>query len=166
MVKQVTFFIVQFLFIISFAFGAEKIFEIVSAGKNLKDHEAEIISHIIMKGAFKPELLNRFDATILFHPLTKENLFEIAKLMLQKVAKKLGEKGMILTVDKPLIDFVVQGGYNPTFGARPMNRMIQNTIEEHLADLIIRDELTAGQTVSFEIISNATDKTGLKPIIS
>ncbi len=153
------------MFIATSNAGAEKIFDIVSTGKDLKKFETEIVADIVKQGILKPELINRFDATVLFHPLTKENLFEIAKIMLNKVAKRLAEKGMILTVDKELIDFVVTGGYNPTFGARPMNRLIQDTVEQHLADLIIREELTAGQTVSFKILSNEDNKNSLKPIV-
>jgi ATP-dependent Clp protease ATP-binding subunit ClpC len=151
------------LFIATSNAGAENIFEIVSAGKNLKDYETDIIAKIIKQGDFKPELINRFDATILFHPLTKENLFEIAKIMLAKVAKKLGEKGMVFSINKELIDFIVEGGYNPTFGARPMNRLIQDTVEQNLADLIIRGDLTAGKTISFNVISNNHDKKSLEP---
>jgi len=154
------------MFIATSNAGAEKIFELVSAGKNLKEAEGDIISHIVNQGIFKPELLNRFDATIIFQPLTKENLYEIAKLMLQKVAKKLGVKGMTFDFDKELIDFIVQGGYNQTFGARPMNRLIQDTVEDHLADLIIRNQLNAGQTVSFKVIANTGTKESLEPIIT
>jgi ATP-dependent Clp protease ATP-binding subunit ClpC len=154
------------MFIATSNAGADKIFEIVSAGKNLKDYETEIIANIIKQDVFKPELINRFDATILFHPLTKENLADIAKLMLQKVAKRLGEKGMTFSINKELIDFIATGGYNPTFGARPMNRLIQDTVDQNLADLIIRGNLTTGGTVSFKVIANASDKSSLKPIIS
>jgi ATP-dependent Clp protease ATP-binding subunit ClpC len=154
------------MFIATSNAGAEKIFEIVSAGNNnLKKFETEITSYIVKNGIFKPELLNRFDATVLFHPLTKENLTEIAKLMLQKTAKRLGEKGMIFSIDNKLIDFIVHGGYNPTFGARPMNRLIQDTVEQHMADLIIRGTLNAGQTISFDVLSDTADKDSLRPIV-
>lgn len=153
------------MFIATSNAGADKIFELVSSGKNLKDSETEITAEIVKKGIFKPELINRFDATILFHPLTKENLAEIADIMLKKVAKRLGEKGMVLTIDKDLIGFIVQGGYNPTFGARPMNRLIQDTVEQHLADLIIRGELTAGKTISFKVVDTVNNKDSLKPIV-
>jgi ATP-dependent Clp protease ATP-binding subunit ClpC len=153
------------MFIATSNAGADKIFEIVSAGKNLKNFENEIISNIIKQDILKPELINRFDSTVLFHPLSKEDLSEIAKLMLQKVAKKLGEKGMVFSIDKELINFVVRGGYNPTFGARPMNRLIQDTIEQHMADLIIRGKLNVGQTINFEIMAETTDKDSLRPIV-
>jgi ATP-dependent Clp protease ATP-binding subunit ClpC len=153
------------MFIATSNAGAEKIFELVSAGKNPKDYETEIIAGIVKDGALRPELLNRFDSAILFQPLTKENLSEIASLMLKKVAKKLGEKGMVLSIDKELINFIVQGGYNQTFGARPMNRLIQDTVEKHIADLIIRGTLTAGQTIIFKVITNNGGKNDLEPTV-
>lgn len=154
------------IFIATSNAGADKIFEIINAGKNLNDSENEIVANIIKDGILKPELINRFDGTILFHPLTKENLVEIAQLMLKKVAQRVADKGITLTIDKDLIDFLVQNGYNPTFGARPMNRLIQNTVEEHLSDLIIREQLTAGKTIGFKVIGSTGSKDSLKAIIS
>ncbi len=151
------------LFIATSNAGSEKIFELVSAGKSLKESETEIISYIIKQGDFKPELINRFDATILFHPLTKENLAEIAEMMLEKIVKLTGNKGITFVINKELINFLAQGGYNPTFGARPMNRLIQDTVEGHLSDLIIRNELTAGQTVEFSVIGKTFTKEDLEP---
>jgi len=111
----------------------------------------------------KPELINRFDGTIIFHPLTVENLKEIAKIMLQKVVDRLSNKGMTMTVNQDLIDYIATHGYNPSFGARPMNRLIQDTVEDHLADLIIRNQLSAGQTVEFSITSSTGTKVDLVP---
>lgn len=153
------------MFIATSNAGSEKIFDLISSGKNIKNHESEIVSDIIKQGIFRPELINRFDATILFHPLTKENLYDIADLMIKKVTKKLAQKGIVLSVDKDLIDFIVTGGYNQTFGARPMNRLIQDTVEQHLADLIIREELSAGKKISFKIISTENSKNSLVPLI-
>lgn len=153
------------MFIATSNAGAEKIFEMVSAGKNMRENESEIISYIIKQDIFKPELINRFDATILFHPLSKEDLAEIARLMLAKITKKLEEKGIILSLNKELINFVTEKGYNLTFGARPMNRLIQDTVEQHLADLIIREQLNPGQTVEFTVIGNGDTKNDLLPKI-
>lgn len=151
------------MFIATSNAGAEKIFEIVSAGKNLKNYEAEIIAHIIKEGIFKPELINRFDASILFHPLTKENMTDIAQISLQKVAKRLGEKGMVLSITKELVSFIAEKGFNSTFGARPMNRLIQDTVEQHLADLIIREQLSPGQTVEFSVVGTGDTKDDILP---
>lgn len=153
------------IFIATSNAGADKIFEIISNGKNLQQSETEIISNIIKDDILRPELINRFDGTILFHPLSRENLSEIAKLMLKKVEKRLADKGITLKIDNELIDFLTINGYNPTFGARPMNRLIQDIIEDHLSDLIIRGQLIGGKTISFKILSNENKKESLKPII-
>lgn len=154
------------IFIATSNAGATKIFDIVSAGQNLLEKKDEIISTIIRDEAFKPELINRFDATVIFHPLSQENMVEIAKLMLKKVAKRLEKKGVTFEYSPEVTSFVATNGYNPTFGARPLTRFIQDTIEEHLSNLIIRQELNAGQTVSFEVIDSRPTKESLKPVIS
>ena len=151
------------IFIATSNAGAEMIFDLVSKGKDLSKSEGEIISSIISRGIMKPELINRFDGTIIFHPLTVENLKEIAKIMLQKVVDRLSNKGMTMTVNQDLIDYIATHGYNPSFGARPMNRLIQDTVEDHLADLIIRNQLSAGQTVEFSITSSTGTKVDLVP---
>jgi lipid-A-disaccharide synthase len=93
----------------------------------------------------------------------------ISYLLAKKLIKVKYISLVNLIMDKPvvkeLINFIAQGGYNPTFGARPMNRLIQNTVEQHIADLIIRNTLTAGQTISFSIIGKNDTKDDLKPII-
>jgi ATP-dependent Clp protease ATP-binding subunit ClpC len=154
------------IFIATSNAGAEKIFELISQNKKLQDSEREIISSIIEKGIFRPELINRFDATILFHPLTQENLKDIAKLMLKKVAKRLSDKGVTLAVGQDIVDFLAAGGYSPTFGARPMNRLIQDTIEEHLSDMIIRQELVPGSKIEFKVLESTPQKSSLKPVVS
>ncbi len=154
------------IFIATSNAGADKIFDLVQRNISLKEHEQEIIAHIVDKGIFAPELINRFDATVLFHPLTKENLVEISRIMLNNLAKTLAKKGMTLDIDQALITFIAHGGYNPSFGARPMHRLIQNTVEQHLADLIIRQQIDVGSKISFKILSDVPDKDSLKPVIT
>jgi ATP-dependent Clp protease ATP-binding subunit ClpC len=154
------------IFIATSNAGATKIFDIVSSGQNLLEKKDEIISTIIRDEAFKPELINRFDATVIFHPLSQEDMLQIAKLMLKKVAKRLEKKGVTFEYSPEVISFVATNGYNPTFGARPLTRFIQDTIEEHLSNLIIRQELVAGQTIGFKVTDNRPVKESLEPIIS
>jgi ATP-dependent Clp protease ATP-binding subunit ClpC len=154
------------IFIATSNAGADKIFNIINQGKKLHDSESEIIAHVIEQGIFRPELINRFDSTVLFHPLTKDNLVDIAGLMLKKVAKRLANKGIVFNSNQELINFLANGGYNPTFGARPMNRLIQDTIEEHLSDLIIRGDLKAGNKIEFNVLASLPEKESLKPIVS
>ena len=106
-----------------------------------------VLTEIINRAIFKPELLNRFDGVILFHPLTAENLKIIAKFQLQKLAKRLKEKGLELIITDPLLNFLVSVGQDPKFGARPMNRAIQEKVEQTIAEKMLRGELQAGSKV-------------------
>ncbi len=106
-----------------------------------------ITAEIINRGVFKPELLNRFDGVILFHPLKEEHLRKIARLMLEKFAKRLKEKGIELVITDGLVEYLVSVGQDPKFGARPMNRAIQEKVEQVIAEKMLRREIAAGSRV-------------------
>ncbi len=103
-----------------------------------------IVNEIINRGIFKPELLNRFDGVILFHPLSTENLQKIAGLMLKKLAGRLAEKGIELVINDALLKAVMAAGTDPEFGARPMNRAIQEKVEQVIARKIIAGQAPSG----------------------
>ncbi len=110
----------------------------VSAGKDL------LIDSLVERGLFKPELLNRFDGTILFHPLDDMALRAIAGLMLKKLSDRLLEKGVTLVVNDFLLDFLVKKGSDPKFGARPLQRALQDTIESVIARKMLEGKLAPG----------------------
>ena len=89
---------------------------------------------------FKPEFLNRVDDIIVFHPLTKENIRLIARLLIKSVGKRLADLPVTLEVDDSAIDLIVEQGFDVTFGARPMKRAIQKMIENPVAESIIKGE--------------------------
>ncbi len=142
------------IFIATSNAGADKIFAMVEAGKNPKDAQEEIIADIVSKGLFKPELINRFDATIIYKPLENADLQQIAKIMLGKLADRMKEKGLTLQISDALVDYVVKNGSNKAFGARPMNRFIQDNVEGNIANLILKDEAVSGKTISFSVDGN------------
>ncbi|MDO8564995.1 MAG: hypothetical protein Q7R88_03315, partial [bacterium] len=109
----------------------------------------KIVAEIINRAIFKPELLNRFDGVVLFSPLSESNLRTIARLQLQKLAKRLQEKGLTLVITDALLDYLVSVGQDPKFGARPMNRAIQEHVEQKIAEKLLRGEISAGSTVEF-----------------
>lgn len=113
------------------------------AGSGVLDKDA-IITEIINRGIFRPELLNRFDGLILFHPLSVEHLQKIAGLMLKKLQKRLTEKGIDLVINDALMKSVMDAGTDPQFGARPMNRAIQEKVEQVIAHKIISGEAKPG----------------------
>jgi ATP-dependent Clp protease ATP-binding subunit ClpA len=120
-------------------------------GGNLTEKKSEIIDSIVRDGVFRPELLNRFDGVILFHPIEAKHLRDIAKLMLGRLGKRLSARGYELIVNDELLDFLVKFGSDPKFGARPMNRAIQDKIEQRIADKIIKNELVSGQKIEFSM---------------
>ena len=133
--------------------GAEYIREYVEkkAGYAYSFFKKELVEHLLREGIFRPEFLNRFDAVIIFKPLTRENLVNIAILMLQKLNKRLIlGRGIQFIVTKELAEKVAKLGYYPEFGARPMNRVIQDRIENKIATKILRGELRRGDMIEIK----------------
>lgn len=146
------------IFIATSNAGAEKIWSMVRAGQDPAAARDEIINEIVNAGTYKPELLNRFDDCIIFHPLSPDELKQIAGLMLKKLAKRLEPKGITLKVTDYLAAQVCQDGANEVFGARPMNRYIQDNVEQLIADKIIEGGLKPGMTVEFLPPANNQEK--------
>jgi len=130
--------------------GAELIREYVEkkADYAYSFFKKELIAHLLHEEVFRPEFLNRFDATIIFKPLTKQNLFDIVILMLQKLNNRLMKgRGIQLMVTEKLAKKIAELGYDPEFGARPMNRVIQDKIENKIAAKILKGEAQRGDTI-------------------
>ncbi|MDD5050795.1 MAG: AAA family ATPase [Candidatus Pacebacteria bacterium] len=127
--------------------GSDIIFKTVESGKDLQAEKNNLIDSIIEQGIFKPELLNRFDGVILFRPLNDEELRKIATLMLTKLQARLREKGVEFVINDATLDEVVKAGTDPKFGARPMNRAVQDKVEQLVADKMIRGEISSGSKV-------------------
>ncbi len=128
--------------------GSQLILQTVSQRQELSTLNQEIINHIIKEGVFRPELLNRFDSTIIFEPLKLEEQGQIAGLMLGGLYDRVKERGFELTVNRDLMDFLVEKGYSPQFGARPMQRVLQDVLEEKIAQLIISGAVAKGGNIT------------------
>ena len=100
---------------------------------------------------FKPEFLNRVDDIIVFHPLTKDNTRAIAQLLLKNVGKRLADLPVTLNIDESAIDLIVDSGFDPTFGARPMKRAIQKMVENLVAESIIKGETKPNTTINLTV---------------
>lgn len=94
-----------------------------------------------LKQYYAPEFLNRFDGIVLFKPLDREGIKQIASLMLKRVAKDLEARGVELRVESSALDALAEVGFDPDFGARPMRRAIQDKVENQLAELVLKGEL-------------------------
>ena len=104
-----------------------------------------------VKKFFRPEFLNRIDATIVFHALSKEQMHQIVDLMLQEVAKNVIEKGISMEVTEAAKDFLVEKGYDPEFGARPLRRVIQDHVEDTLSEDLLAGKFGPGDAVIVDV---------------
>ncbi len=104
-----------------------------------------------VKRFFRPEFLNRIDGTVVFHALSQEHMLEIVDLMLAEVAFNLVEKGIGLEVTQEAKDWLAEKGYDPSFGARPLRRIIQDNLEDKLSDAILGGSITPGDTAIIEV---------------
>ena len=104
-----------------------------------------------LKQMFRPEFLNRIDATIVFHSLTKEQIREIVELELKRVREQLTEQGITLDVSTEAMDLLGDRGYDHTYGARPLRRIIQNLIEDPLAEGLLDSRFADNTTIRVEV---------------
>ncbi len=100
-----------------------------------------------IKQFFRPEFLNRIDETIVFDELTKKQLRNIVSLLTNKLVVRLQRKGITLKLSRAALDKIVQDGYDPENGARPLKRAIQNDVEDKVAEMLINGEVKSGDTL-------------------
>lgn len=101
----------------------------------------------LLKQTIRPEFLNRIDETILFLPLTKQNVREIVVLQLKALQKRLSNQGIKLVVKEEAIDWIAEAGYDPFFGARPVKRVIQKQVMNELSKALLGDRIDASKNV-------------------
>ena len=94
-----------------------------------------------LKRVFNPEFLNRLDETITFHPLSQSHISHIIDLMIDDVNTQLHKKNMVLQLSGEAKDWLIQKGYDPVYGARPLRRLIQRYIEDPLAEDVLKGHL-------------------------
>lgn len=107
----------------------------VGFDQNDKVEKADVVEQL--QDYFKPEFLNRFDSIIQFKPLAKEHLLQIVDIMLDELNEQLNEVGKSITVTDEVKEKIVELGYNPSFGARPLRRTIQEQLEDQIADFVL-----------------------------
>jgi ATP-dependent Clp protease ATP-binding subunit ClpB len=101
----------------------------------------------VVQRSFKPEFLNRLDEIIVFHPLDNEEILRITELQIDRLAKRLAERGLQLEVDPAVTTAVANEGYDPVYGARPMKRVIRRRIENLIARALLEGNIQEGDTV-------------------
>jgi len=111
-----------------------------------------------LKKVFRPEFLNRIDDVIVFHKLQKEEIKQIVDLLLRRIRASMADRGLQLELTDEAKDLLVDKGWDPAMGARPLRRAIQRYIEDPLADFVLRAELTPGATVMVEKAPDEDDR--------
>ncbi len=105
-----------------------------------------------LRRAFRPEFLNRLDETIMFHPLTKANLSGIIDIMVESLRKRLADRALKLEITDAAKQLIISHGYDPLYGARPLRRYLQASVETLIARTILSGELSAGATITVDAV--------------
>jgi ATP-dependent Clp protease ATP-binding subunit ClpC len=100
-----------------------------------------------VKRTFKPEFLNRIDEVVVFHPLSQQNLVQIVELEISMVKERLREQGISVEVDQSAKELLVEKGFDPVYGARPLKRVIQRLLEDPLAEAVIAKRVKSGTAI-------------------
>ncbi len=123
--------------------GSEKNAEKDEAARFARIREAVMVE---LKRTFKPEFLNRIDETIVFRQLTEEDIVKIAHRMLTITGKRMAQQGITLTADEDAVAMLAKNGFDAEYGARPLRRSIQNTVEDAVAEQMLEGKLKSGDT--------------------
>jgi ATP-dependent Clp protease ATP-binding subunit ClpA len=110
----------------------------------------KLLDFIFEKGIFRPELINRFDAVVVFKPLSKDDLLNIAELLLKKLGKILAEKEIEFIITDELKEKIVQLSFRPEFGARQMERIVQDKVGNPLAFAILSSKIKKGDKIEVD----------------
>lgn len=126
--------------------GADMILQSIEKNHKITEETREAVK-TILKQHFRPEFLNRLDDIILFQPLQKDQIGKIVDLLISRLASRLKDKNLSLSVTPEAKDYIIKNGYDEAYGARPLKRFIQDTVETAVARRILSGELTAGETI-------------------
>ena len=114
--------------------------------------EAEDAVMAELKRAFRPEFLNRLDEIIMFHPLTRENLNGIIDILVASLRSRLADKSLGLELTDSARELIIDRGYDPLYGARPLRRVLQSSVETLVARTILRGDLKAGSVITIDVV--------------
>ncbi len=107
------------------------------------------------RNGFKPEFLNRIDATVVFHPLERTHILEIVDIMLKELQGRLLEHGLLLQATDKTRNYLAEKGFDPKMGARPLRRLIQDEIEDLLSEKLLRNEFNTGDVVELDMVDDS-----------
>jgi len=129
--------------------GSQMIQELAAEGGSQEQMQAAVEE--ALKARFLPEFLNRIDEVIVFHPLSREHVARIVDLQLKRLEQTLNKRGLLLTVIEAAKNRIAALGYDPSYGARPVKRVIQQSIQNPLAEELLRDDWPEGSTIEIDV---------------
>ena len=128
--------------------GADRIREYIERGFTVDKFERQFIDELIASNQFRPEFLNRFDEIVIFRPFTKDELLQVCDLILAGVNKTLSSQQISVVVDAEAKQILVEQGYDPRLGARPMRRVVQKAVENTVAKQMLSGVVTPGDVIT------------------
>ena len=120
---------------------------------NAAQNEEQILSDAL-KRHFRPEFVNRIDVICYFKHLTENNIKTIADIMMRKVTKKLTDRNIAIRYTPSIVEYVIKNGYDPEYGARPLRRIIEQTIEDSLAEALLTGKIKDGSTATVDYVDD------------
>jgi ATP-dependent Clp protease ATP-binding subunit ClpB len=129
--------------------GSQYILDVAGDDNRYEEMRSRVME--AMRSSFRPEFLNRIDELIIFHALRKSELREIVRLQTVRLGKRLVDRKMSLKLSDAALDFLVDVGYDPVYGARPLKRAIQREVETPIAKTILRGEFVEGDTIFVDV---------------
>jgi ATP-dependent Clp protease ATP-binding subunit ClpC len=133
--------------------GAEALLAAASAGRSVEEMREPLMTSV--RQHFRPEFLNRIDEIVLFRGLDRPRLRTITELLLEQTRQRLHARRITLRLDEGAIDWIVDRGYQPEFGARPLRRVIGREVDRKLSRMLLAGELTDGQDVGGSVVDDA-----------
>jgi ATP-dependent Clp protease ATP-binding subunit ClpC len=130
--------------------GANTIRERIGRGEPLESFEESLIDELLVSNQFKPELLNRFDEIVLFRPLNQPELLQVVQLMMDDINRTLAPQNIAVALTQAAAIKIVETGYDPRLGARPMRRALQRAVEDTVAQKILRGEAQPGSSLTLD----------------
>lgn len=130
--------------------GSDRIQEL-SATQNYDEIKSTVLE--VVSQHFRPEFINRIDDTIVFRPLTKEQIQEIAKIQLNRLRKRLQEREIQIELSDAALEYIGNAGFDPIYGARPLKRAIQQYLEDPLAKALLQGEYVSGDTIHADLVN-------------
>ena len=126
--------------------GSSKVYKGLSEGKPIEEIRKEVID-IELPRAMRPELINRFDKVVFFRPLSIQNMIPIVQLQLAPLRQALDQRGVRFEISEEAIEEFARKGYDPTFGARGLRRLLQDTLEEEVARILLEGDVHRRDTI-------------------